>query len=77
MSIVAVFALLLLVSSVNSYEQAVLEPLGSDWTEPPHVDETAHLIFSSVSSLLQHWPNTLYRNGNGEKPHIRAPSFIV
>ncbi|CAE6481521.1 unnamed protein product [Rhizoctonia solani] len=25
---------------------------------------TAHLIFNSVSSLLQHWPNTIYRNGH-------------
>ncbi|CAE6464458.1 unnamed protein product [Rhizoctonia solani] len=25
---------------------------------------TAHLIFSSVSGLLQHWPNTIYRNGH-------------
>ncbi|CAE7197725.1 unnamed protein product [Rhizoctonia solani] len=25
---------------------------------------TAHLIFSSVSGLLQHWPNTIYTNGH-------------
>ncbi|CAE6477847.1 unnamed protein product [Rhizoctonia solani] len=25
---------------------------------------TAHLIFSSASGLLQHWPNTVYRNGH-------------
>lgn len=24
---------------------------------------SAHLIFNTVSSLLQHWPNTIYRNG--------------
>ena len=24
---------------------------------------TAHLVFNTVSGLLQHWPNTIYRNG--------------
>ncbi|KAH7330653.1 hypothetical protein B0J17DRAFT_678991 [Rhizoctonia solani] len=32
---------------------------------------TAHLIFSSVSGLLQHWPNTIYRNG-----HTFVPSMV-
>lgn len=34
-----------------------------NWTEPPSADESGNMIFDSVSSLLQHWPNTLYRNG--------------
>ena len=29
----------------------------------PDPDSTAHLVFDTVSSLLQHWPNTRYRNG--------------
>ncbi|CAE6416940.1 unnamed protein product [Rhizoctonia solani] len=32
---------------------------------------TAHLIFSSISGLLQHWPNTIYRNG-----HTFVPSTV-
>ncbi|KAF8609962.1 hypothetical protein BDV93DRAFT_462584 [Ceratobasidium sp. AG-I] len=31
---------------------------------------TAHYIFNTVSSLLQHWPNTLYRNGHTFVPAI-------
>ncbi|KAG8713716.1 hypothetical protein FRC08_012907 [Ceratobasidium sp. 394] len=32
---------------------------------------TGHLIFNTVSSLLQHWPNTIYRNG-----HTFVPATI-
>ncbi|KAG9016087.1 hypothetical protein FRB93_011561 [Tulasnella sp. JGI-2019a] len=35
-----------------------------DWTDPPSVDATGNLIFSSVSGLLRHWPNALYRHGH-------------
>lgn len=31
--------------------------------EPPSADETGHFVFETVNSLLQHWPNTRYRNG--------------
>ncbi|KAJ7052576.1 hypothetical protein C8F01DRAFT_1221901 [Mycena amicta] len=31
---------------------------------PPNVNATGHLVFETVSSLLQHWPNTRYRNGH-------------
>lgn len=30
----------------------------------PHPDATDHLVFDTVHSLLQHWPNTRMRNGN-------------
>ena len=38
---------------------------GSDqgWNLPPKPNSTHHLIFNSISGLLQRWPNTLYRNG--------------
>ena len=29
----------------------------------PHPNDTDHLVFETVSSLLQHWPNTRMRNG--------------
>ncbi|KAG2062666.1 hypothetical protein BDR04DRAFT_878795 [Suillus decipiens] len=31
--------------------------------EPPPANDTGHFIFETVNSLLQHWPNTRYRNG--------------
>ena len=38
---------------------------GSDqeWNLPPNPNSTHHLIFNSVTGLLQRWPNTLRRNG--------------
>ncbi|KAJ7262775.1 hypothetical protein B0H12DRAFT_1104389, partial [Mycena haematopus] len=29
----------------------------------PSPNATGHLVFDTVSSLLQHWPNTKYYNG--------------
>ena len=34
-----------------------------EWNSPPNPNATDHLIFNSVSSLLQRWPNSLRRNG--------------
>ncbi|KAJ7752960.1 hypothetical protein B0H16DRAFT_1836105 [Mycena metata] len=36
----------------------------------PSVNTTGHLVFDTVSSLLQHWPNTRYRNGHNIVPGI-------
>ncbi|KAJ7762140.1 hypothetical protein B0H16DRAFT_1368950 [Mycena metata] len=36
----------------------------------PSVNATGHLVFDTVSSLLQHWPNTRYRNGHNIVPGI-------
>ncbi|KAJ7351437.1 hypothetical protein DFH08DRAFT_992919 [Mycena albidolilacea] len=51
-------------------------PSGSLWDDlsaPPDTNWTGHLIFDTVNSLLQHWPNTRYRNGHtivpGHIPH--------
>ncbi|CAK5273585.1 unnamed protein product [Mycena citricolor] len=30
----------------------------------PHLNDTSNFIFETVNSLLQHWPNTRYRNGH-------------
>ncbi|KAF8259925.1 hypothetical protein EI94DRAFT_1750092 [Lactarius quietus] len=38
------------------------------WTLPPQTNATHHLIFNSVSGLLQRWPNTLRRNGHSLVP---------
>lgn len=29
----------------------------------PNENATGHLIFETVNSFMQHWPNTRYRNG--------------
>ncbi len=34
-----------------------------EWENPPDPNSTHHLIFNSVSGLLQRWPNTFRRNG--------------
>jgi len=31
--------------------------------EPPNVNSTGHLVFETINSLLQHWPNTRMRTG--------------
>lgn len=49
-------------------EQAVLSEAPAskdDWDlarEPPK-NATHNLVFDTVGSFLQHWPNTRYRNG--------------
>lgn len=35
----------------------------ADWAVPTDPDDSSHLVFNSLSSLLQHWGNTRYRNG--------------
>ncbi|KAJ7277255.1 hypothetical protein C8J57DRAFT_1581584, partial [Mycena rebaudengoi] len=35
-----------------------------DFEEGVHPNSTAHLVFETVNSLLQQWPNTRYRNGH-------------
>jgi hypothetical protein len=34
--------------------------------EAPALIATGHLVFETTNSLLQHWPNTRYRNGMSE-----------
>ena len=34
-----------------------------DLTKGPAQNSTDNLIFDTVGSFLQHWPNTRYRNG--------------
>ena len=50
-----------------------------EWKLSPNPNSTHHLIFNSVSGLLQRWPNTLRRNGVLDLPrshhrHILTPS---
>jgi len=51
-------------------EQMVLNTLPvhvskEDWdlTKGPSKNSTDNLVFDTVGSFLQHWPNTRYRNG--------------
>ncbi|KAI9435517.1 hypothetical protein H4582DRAFT_2059433 [Lactarius indigo] len=39
-----------------------------EWNLPPNSNSTHHLIFNSVGSLLQLWPNILRRNGHSLIP---------
>lgn len=40
------------------------------WELPPIPNSTHHLIFNSVSGLLQRWPNTFRRNGGLVEPFL-------
>ncbi|KAF9449772.1 hypothetical protein P691DRAFT_811939 [Macrolepiota fuliginosa MF-IS2] len=39
-----------------------------DLDQRPLANATGHFVFLSVASFLQHWPNTLYRNGHNIVP---------
>ncbi|KAG2356994.1 hypothetical protein BDR07DRAFT_1421499 [Suillus spraguei] len=60
----------------QSYNSASLLDLDSldfsHWQldDPPPANETGHFIFETVNSLLQHWPNTRYRNGHTMVPGV-------
>ncbi|KAN0142167.1 hypothetical protein V8E53_000629 [Lactarius tabidus] len=41
---------------------------GLEWNLPPKPNSTHHLIFNSVSGLLQRWSNTLHKNGHSLVP---------
>jgi hypothetical protein len=38
---------------------------GESWNlaKGPGINSTSNFVFETVNSLLQHWPNTRYRNG--------------
>jgi hypothetical protein len=53
--------------------QISVPDLDTEWTDMsirPDINATGNLLFEGVNSLLQHWPNTRYRNGT---PTIRFP----
>ncbi len=45
--------------------QFPLQSKSIDWDldSQPNINATGHLVFDTVNSFLQHWPNTRYRNG--------------
>src|SRR6266571_7705936 len=45
-----------------------------DLTEGIHINSTSNFVFETVNSLLQHWPNTRYRNG---KSYIGSASRLT
>ncbi|KAJ6482113.1 hypothetical protein C8R47DRAFT_1133954 [Mycena vitilis] len=47
-----------------------LNNAGDDWNlnTLPNVNSTGHLVFDTISSLLQHWPNTKYHSGHNIVP---------
>ncbi|KAH7928226.1 hypothetical protein BV22DRAFT_1083295 [Leucogyrophana mollusca] len=57
-------------ASVEPSDPEILEGTGAGWPldEPPAANATGHLVFETINSLLQHWPNTRYRNGHNVVP---------
>ncbi|KAI0246598.1 hypothetical protein BJV78DRAFT_125115 [Lactifluus subvellereus] len=53
---------------VTFQAQGLLDQSFLEWELPPNPNFTHHLIFNSVSGLLQRWPNTLRRNGHNMVP---------
>ncbi|KAL1762060.1 hypothetical protein FB107DRAFT_199818 [Schizophyllum commune] len=43
----------------------------------PNENATGHLVFETVGSLLQHWPNTRMRNGHNLVPGIVRPGTLL
>ncbi|KAK0198084.1 hypothetical protein F5146DRAFT_1157592 [Armillaria mellea] len=46
------------------------KPIDWDLNSQPDINTTGHLVFDTVNSFLQHWPNTRYRNGHSLVPGI-------
>ncbi|KAF9072589.1 hypothetical protein BDP27DRAFT_1320216 [Rhodocollybia butyracea] len=47
-----------------------------DISVPPSVNATGNLIFETINSLMQHWPNTRYRNGHTIVPALVRPGNV-
>ncbi|KAJ4480199.1 hypothetical protein J3R30DRAFT_3288251 [Lentinula aciculospora] len=43
---------------------------------PSEID-TGHLVFETVNSFMQHWPNTRYRNGHNVVPGVVPPGTVL
>ncbi|KAJ3771840.1 hypothetical protein FB446DRAFT_738734 [Lentinula raphanica] len=61
----------------SQYRYPLTPPLNvlnddNDWdlNKPPGENATGHLVFETVNSFMQHWPNTRYRNGHSIVPGI-------
>lgn len=52
-------------SDAVQFNQLPLVGSADEWNlnTSPNPNSTAHLVFNTVSSLLQHWPNTKYHSG--------------
>ncbi|KAJ7798082.1 hypothetical protein B0H14DRAFT_3492896 [Mycena olivaceomarginata] len=58
-------------------ENHINHPSWGNLHERPDANSTAHLIFDAVNSLLQHWPNTRYRNGHNMIPGTVASGTLL
>ncbi|THU84205.1 hypothetical protein K435DRAFT_733460 [Dendrothele bispora CBS 962.96] len=50
---------------------------GWDLDIGPNVNATGHLVFETVISLLQEWPNTRYRHGHNLIPGTVPPGTLL
>ncbi|KZV63794.1 hypothetical protein PENSPDRAFT_657045 [Peniophora sp. CONT] len=48
-----------------------------DWDTEPNANATGHLLFNSVSSLMQRWPNTVVRPGHSIVPCIIPAGTVL
>ncbi|KAJ4480252.1 hypothetical protein J3R30DRAFT_2600952 [Lentinula aciculospora] len=56
-----------------------LENDGNSWdiNVAPGENTTGHLVFETVNSFMQHWPNTRYRNGHSIVPAVVPPGTVL
>ncbi|KAF7293221.1 J domain-containing protein [Mycena chlorophos] len=63
--------LLLAALTSNAVGTDIQTPFISDELHtPPHPNATGNLVFNTISSLLQHWPNTRYHSGQTIVPAV-------
>ncbi|KAF7290565.1 J domain-containing protein [Mycena indigotica] len=75
-------ALLLLISSALAKNHQAAFSIFSprdDWDLKtlPSPNATGHLVFNTISSLLQHWPNTRYHSGHTIVPGVIPPGTLL
>ncbi|KAJ6582496.1 hypothetical protein DFH09DRAFT_1439233 [Mycena vulgaris] len=58
-------------------ENPVFESSWNDLNARPDANATRHLIFDTVNLLLQHWPNTRYRNGHNIIPGMVPVGTLI
>ncbi|KAG1756855.1 uncharacterized protein EDB91DRAFT_39439 [Suillus paluster] len=57
-------------NSASPLDSGSLDTTPWQLDELPPANATGHFVFETVNSLLQHWPNTRYRNGHAIVPGV-------
>ncbi|KAJ7074538.1 hypothetical protein C8F01DRAFT_1242771 [Mycena amicta] len=74
-----ILLLLLPNASATHGQTPLLAELTENWNlnTPPSPNATGNLVFNTISSLLQHWPNTRYHSGHTIVPGVIPPGTLL